>query len=115
LQLLADDNASNDAGTAVNAAFEAIGGPQPIVLAEQVASVPLVGLIEGGDGDGDPGDGDGDGDSESEESGDTTGDTGTGNPADDTGDGGCNCRTAERTGGSFGWLILIPLFVLRRK
>ncbi|HVI03308.1 MAG TPA: MYXO-CTERM sorting domain-containing protein [Enhygromyxa sp.] len=117
LQVLADDNISNDAGTAVNAAFEAVGGPEPIVLAEHVASVPLVGLIGGGDGDGDgdPGDGDGDGDpGESEESGDdSTGDTGA--TASDTGDGGCNCRTTTHSAGSLGWLLLLPLLTRRRK
>lgn len=116
LQVLADDNSSNDAGTFVNAAFAAVAGPTPIVLTEHVANVPLVGLIGGGDGDGD-GDGDsgnGDGDGDSEESGDdSTGDTGT--PANDTDDGGCNCRTTNKSAGSFGWLLLIPLFMLRRK
>lgn len=113
LQVLADDNVSNDAGAFVNAAFDAVGGPAPIVLAEHVANVPLVGLIEGEGGDGE-GDGDSDGDGDSEESGDTS-ESDSGSPASDTGDGGCNCRATGKTpNGSLAWLILTPLLMLRR-
>lgn len=114
LQVLVDDNVQNGAGTAVRAAFEASGGPQPIVLAEQIASVPLTGLIGGGDGDGDPGDGDGDGDGDPGETGDPTGDTGNEGPsAEDA--RGCNCNGGERPRGPLGWLLLIPALGLRRR
>jgi MYXO-CTERM domain-containing protein len=113
LQVLADDNLSNDAGAEVVAAFAAVGGPEPIVLARQSVSVPLTGLIDGGDGDpgdgdpddGDPGDGDGDPSGESE--------TGAG-PAIDEGRG-CSCAT-DPSEGSPGWLLfmfLLPVVARR--
>jgi hypothetical protein len=113
LQLLVDDNQTNAAGTDVQAAFAAVGGPEPIVVAEQSVSVPLTGLIGGGDGDGDPGDGDGD--PSGETSSDTGSGTGTEGPAiDGGGDSGCSC-TGAAPSRSLGWLLLLPLLGIRRR
>ena len=98
LQLLADDNQTNDAGQAVAAAFAAVGGPEPILVAEAVAMVPLTGLIETGDGDGDPGDGDGDGDGSTETD---AGGTNTGTPSTN-GDEASGCACSADSGGSGG-------------
>jgi hypothetical protein len=118
LQLLADDNQTNDAGTAVQAAFAAVGGPEPVVVAEQSTSVPLTGLLGGGDGDGDPGDGDGDPSGES--TGESTGASETdGATASDGGDSGCACASAERSSRSAGGLLLVslmlPIMAIRRR
>jgi len=113
LQLLVDDNHSNDAGIVAHAAFEAIGGPAPIVLAERSVSVPLHGLIEAGDGDGD---------------GDTSTDTGTDTGTDSEGETGAPatddagaCRCSAESDGSPGsrpswlWLTVLLLPALRAR
>ncbi|MFO7563228.1 MAG: hypothetical protein R6X02_11340 [Enhygromyxa sp.] len=116
LQLLVDDNQTNDAGVALRAAFEAIDGPQPVVLAERSATVPLTGLLSGGgeSDDGESGDGDPEesGDSGDEESSDTGSDAPT--ASDDDGARGCSCTNTDRRPG-LGWLLLAPLALLRRR
>lgn len=130
LDLLRDDNLSNDAGQAVWDMYEADGGPQPVELARAEISVPLTGLDEptgetgDGDGDGDGGgdgggDGDGDGDpaetGSSGESGAGTGETGPGAREDG---GGCACSSGSsgsRGAGVVGLLVLLLAGVRRRR
>jgi MYXO-CTERM domain-containing protein len=118
LDQLRDDNVVNDAGQAVWDMYLEDGGPQPMVLATAVVTVPLTGLElpdpGDGDGDGDPGDGDpgdgdpGDGDGDSGD-GDGDGTETTGETAGGTEDGsGCSCATNERR--EPGALALFGLF-----
>lgn len=128
VQLLADDNTTNEAGSDVAMMFEALGGPQPLVLAEAALAVPIVAFGEppvestggvddttsaGGSSDG--------GTSTGTPGGGTTVASGTGTETDDVGqtDGGggegCGCTS---TGGSdrTGALLLVPaLWVARRR
>jgi len=46
LDLLAEDNATNAAGTDLLALFDTHGSPEPVVLGEQLASVPVSGFVE---------------------------------------------------------------------
>ncbi len=112
LQVLRDDNNSNLAGEVAQDAFSAIGGPEPIVLAQRSQIVALTGL-EGGESTEDS----------SEDSGrDTGGDssegsvaTGTGSetgPLDDGGGASCGCRTRPRGPGRLGPLTLILLLAV---
>ncbi|MCA9697379.1 MAG: hypothetical protein KC431_07630 [Myxococcales bacterium] len=118
LQLLGDDNVSNDAGQLVQGAFAAVGGPAPVLLAEASAAVPLSGLIGGGDtGETDTTTG--------SDTSDTT-ETGTGNddigsdttdaPAGDDASGGCGC-VSDPSRGKVGLLPLLLLLgaVARRR
>jgi MYXO-CTERM domain-containing protein len=122
LEFLAEENQTNDAGTHVVDAFEAIGGSVPIVLAEASASVPLTGLLGGeetGEGDSDTGEtetsGDGDGDTGTESADDEIGDIGeTGPGLDEGAESGCSCSTDGAPGrplaGLLGlWVLLLPL------
>jgi len=102
LELLAEDNATNAAGTDLLALFDTHGSPQPVVLAEHVASIPVSGFVEP-----DPETGSSAGPTTSETqagTGETTATTslptgsGSGTPATDSGgetdadDSGCGCR-----------------------
>ena len=44
IELLADDNQTNDAGTEIAARFEAMGWATPVVLAEEQLSIPISGF-----------------------------------------------------------------------
>lgn len=123
LEFLATENHTNSAGADAQALFPA--EPDPLVLAEWTASVPLRGLVE----EGESSDGTSDGTSTSDGTGDapttgaTTGSTGatstgpgpTGTTADATGsattggqqggDDGCGCRQSGPAGG-FALLLL---------
>ncbi|NVB37986.1 hypothetical protein G6O69_09090 [Pseudenhygromyxa sp. WMMC2535] len=106
LDQLLEDNLSNDAGQRVTDAFDDLGGPQPIVLAEASASVTLTGLLgtgadeSGGDELGSEG-----------ESSDEVGSEGSG--SDETGEPGanasegCGCASTDpQRGGGWAWAWL---------
>jgi hypothetical protein len=111
LQVLVDDNVSNQAGVFVRDAFAAVGGPEPILVAEAIASVPLTGLIEGGD---EGGDADGDAGEDSSGSGGDT-DTDTGGPSVGDPTRGCACAAAPGRSAPVWLLALLPLLGLRRR
>lgn len=125
LATLLEDNAINDAGMVVDDAFAAIGGAEPILLAEATATVPLTGLEGTSTG--------------TEESGETSTDTGTelgeseesdeigessadamGDDADGSGSG-CSCSADEGSPGRdpsapfAAGLMLLGLAALRRR
>ncbi|MFV8750174.1 MYXO-CTERM sorting domain-containing protein [Nannocystaceae bacterium ST9] len=119
LEFLAETNQTNDAGTHVADAFDAIGGSVPIVLAEASASVPLTGLIGDEDTgtDSSGGETSDTGDSTSDATGDDeVGETSAG--VDEGGESGCSCSSAGggKGGGSLaGLVLLVGLLPLRRR
>ena len=122
LDQLRDDNETNAAGADVHDMFSDDGGPQPVVLAEQVATVPLTGLQDPPPGDGDPsGDGDGDpgGDGDGDPSGDGDGDpagTGETGPGASEGGEGCSCSSEGAPTGPIALVVgLLALVGLRRR
>jgi hypothetical protein len=127
VQLLADDNVTNEAGSDVAMQFETLGGPQPLVLAEATLAVPIVGFGEppvestgaadttagpmgssgggGGSSSGTPLDG-------------TTAATGSGTETDapgqdDEGGDGCSCVSAGGSGRGAA-LLLVPVVLVGR-
>jgi MYXO-CTERM domain-containing protein len=119
LEFLVDENQTNDAGTHVADAFDAIGGSVPVVLAEASASVPLTGLLGGGETESGESETHGEsgesGESETESGDDEIGETGP--SLDEGGESGCSCTTGDSPGrpllGLFGLAIL--LLPLRRR
>jgi MYXO-CTERM domain-containing protein len=117
LEFLAEENQTNDAGTHVVTAFDAIGGSVPVVLTEASASVPLTGLLgesDTGETDIDSGDS-GSGDTGTESGEDEVGETGPG--LDEGGESGCSCTTEDVPGRPLlGWVgLMILLAPLRRE
>jgi hypothetical protein len=111
LDFLADENGTNEAGTTVQAAFDALGGPAPVVVVQDSVEIPLRGL-QGQDGPGETDTGSTDGQTDDTEP--TGSDTGESTPQDDEGDGGCGCTQASSA--PLGWLSLfLPLLALRRR
>ncbi len=117
LEFLVDENQTNDAGTKVADAFDAIAGSVPLVLAEASASVPLTGLIGGETESG------GETSSGSDTSGETLG-TGedevgeSGAGIEGGGDSGCSCSSSseDRPARPFAALGLLLLALpLRRR
>ncbi len=125
VQLLADDNVTNEAGSDVAMQFEALGGPEPLVLAEASVSVPIVGFGEP------PVESTGAVDTTAGSMGttaagtsaaDSTAASASGTESEgpgqsDDGGGGCSCDSAGREGGSgplASWL-LVPLGLLARR
>jgi len=119
IEQLAEDNlGTSNAGATVVAQFEALGWARPVVLAEQVASIPITGLMLPSLGSTGP-----DGPSEG-----TTGATMTGSgsttapnlmtdanesPLDDG--GGCTCRSGRPTAGGWASMLLLPLMAFGRR
>jgi hypothetical protein len=130
VQLLADDNVTNEAGSDVAMQFDALGGAQPLVLAQAALAVPIVGFGEppvestgvaettagpvdssGGSGSGTPLDG-----TTAASNGTTAASTGTEtDPSgqDDGGDG-CGCVTGG-SGRAAAWLLAPLVLVARRR
>jgi hypothetical protein len=104
IDFLAEENATNSAGTEVADLFEQLGGAPPVVLAEASATVPLSGLTPAATEEtasassgSEPGEGT------------TAGQTGeTGSEGSSDGPGGCACGIAGGRAGSLaaGWLGL---------
>lgn len=119
IEVLAEDNETNAAGTDLAALFDERGGATPVLLAQASASVPLNGLDEGGETGTDGG-----GDEAADTAGETTDpplDTGsedeTLGATDEGGNDGCGCSHARPATGSPGWLLLgfAGLLGLRRR
>ncbi len=127
VQLLADDNVTNEAGSDVAMMFDALGGAQPLVLAEAMLAVPIVGFGEppaGSTGAVDTGVDDTAGAASSGGPGGSTGlpggetsagssGTGDGGQGEDGG-GGCGCTSRGRPAGAAA-LWVLPALVLRRR
>lgn len=120
IEVLAEDNETNSAGTDVAALFDERGGAAPVVLAEASATVPLSGLDEDGESETEGGE---DSAGDSAEGMDSTAPTDTGGESEtlgatDEGDGGggCQCSHARHRDGA-GWLLLglAGLGVARRR
>jgi MYXO-CTERM domain-containing protein len=126
LQFLADENTSNDAGNDVASLFEAAGGAEPVVLAEQTLQIPISGFgaVEGttGTADDTAGTADAGGLTSTTSGSITTGpmtDTGTGetddNGQDDSG-GGCGCHApSEPTAPAWMMFACFGLLATRRR
>jgi MYXO-CTERM domain-containing protein len=125
VQLLVEDNVTNEAGSDVAMMFDALGGPQPMVLAEAALTVPIVGFgeppvestgtAESGvvDSSGGPGGSEG-GTSTGLPGGSTTAiDSETDGPGQDD-PGGCGCTS---DGGSTpgAALLLVPVVLAARR
>ena len=103
---LVDANVTNSAGVDVASKFEAMGGVQPMVIAEASQSVPLSGLLPVPNGS--------ETGSETAEAGETAADE-SGDPSGE-GDGGCGCRSDDGgAGGGFAALGLLGLVGWRRR
>lgn len=119
LEFLADENQTNEAGTHVVDAFEAIGGSVPILVAEASASVPLTGLLGGDEtGESDTGEEDTSTDesgSETESGDDEIGETGGG--VDEGGESGCACSSGDSPDRPLAGLVglAVLLLPLRRR
>lgn len=121
VQLLADDNVTNDAGNDVAMLFDAMGGAPPVVLAEAGLQVPLVGLADPSAGttavDTTAGPPPSTGGTTSTTGVDSTGPSttttgsSTGTGQNDGGGGGCGCTTGGSTPGAW-WLLFGPLGLL---
>ena len=132
IEVLADDNVTNEAGNDVAMRFDTAGGATPLVLAEQVVEIPIepaaVGTTTGTD----------DGSVDSTGANGTTGEasttgsmttvgssgavgetgdeTGTGGPMqDDDGGDGCSCATGRPVGAAWWSLVLLGLARRRRR
>jgi len=125
LDFLVDENVTNAAGQAARDAYDAAGGPEPAVLASAAFTIPLTGLLQGGETTGSATD---------TSAGSTAGSTATTSAATDTsagstadtvsasgattgpmmtGDGGCACTSVGASTGAP--LLLVPLLALRRR
>lgn len=130
VQLLADDNVTNEAGSDVAMQFEALGGAPPLVLAEASVAVPIVGFGEppaestgaadsGADTTAGLGDSSGGGASTGIPGGGTGASSGT--ETDDAGQGdgggeGCGCVSNGRSGsGRAAQLLLVPIVLVARR
>ncbi|MCA9652976.1 MAG: hypothetical protein H6712_25295 [Myxococcales bacterium] len=118
VQLLADDNTSNDAGNHVAMLFDTMGGAPPLVLAEQSLAVPIVGFGEPPSGtsgglDDTTGGGEGPGGTTSAGGADTSTGSGDTEPGQDEDGGGCSCSSRGR--GSVAWWLLPVLGVAARR
>jgi len=122
VQLLADDNVTNDAGSEVAMLFDTMGGAPPLVLAEQSQQVPIVAFGEvpaGSTGPGSTGSLDSTGTPPPPDDGDlsTGGSTSSGSegPAMSDDSGGCGCTSSEKPGPAAWWLGLVLMPWLRRR
>lgn len=127
VQLLADDNVTNEAGSDVAMLFDTMGGAQPVTLAEASLQIPISAFGEPPPGttgaDATAGTVDDTGRTTSggsvSGSGAATGSTETGEPGQDDEGGGCGCR-ARGSGratwwASWGALALLGLVGRRRR
>jgi len=130
IEVLANDNVTNEAGNDVAMRFDTAGGATPLVLAEQTLEIPIepaavgtTGTSDGADSTGGPGSTTGDantsgpmttaGSSGAADVGETGGETGTGGPTqDDDGGDGCSCRTGAPQAA---WWMVVLLGVARRR
>lgn len=130
VQLLADDNVTNDAGSDVAMQFETLGGAPPLVLAEAALTVPITGFGEppvestgamdtgaadttagsGGSGEGGSSTGLPGGGTVASSTGSETDDAGQG---DDEG-GGCGCVGGGGSGRGAA-LLLVPVVLVARR
>lgn len=126
VQLLADDNTTNDAGSEVAMLFETLGGAAPIVLAEQTLAIPIVSFGEPpvsstGAVDGTAGPLDSSGGVGTTGPGITTGTTAatgteTEGPGQDDEGGGCGCVAGRGDGdGRAAWWLVVPLGLWARR
>jgi hypothetical protein len=123
VQLLADDNVTNEAGSDVAMMFDALGGPQPLVLAEAALSVPIVGFGEPpGESTGGPetgtvdttaSPGSGEGSSGLPGASTMATDSDTEGPGQDD-PGGCGCVSGRGTRGGAA-LLLVPVVLAARR
>jgi hypothetical protein len=130
VQLLADDNVTNEAGSDVAMQFDALGGAPPLVLAEAALTVPIVGfaeppsestgVLDTGSADTTAGaSGSGEGGSSTGIPGGSTmattdGDTDDAGQGDEDG-GGCGCAGGGGSGHGAGLLLVPVLLVARRR
>ena len=132
IQVLANDNVTNEAGSDVAMLFDTAGGAPPMLLGEATIAIDIDGFGEAppttGTGPGlttgsvDTTAGDDDDDDDDDATGPLTtvgtsnGDDGTGTEGpgqDEDGGDGCSCTSSGRTGA--GWLLLLPVVMLRRR
>jgi hypothetical protein len=119
VQLLVDDNTSNEAGSDVAMMFDVLGGPQPLVLAEASVALPIVGFgelpVESSGGLDSSGTGSSESGAGTEAPG-TASSTGTGTESADAGHGGggggCGCSSGTGRGAP---LLLAPLLLVARR
>lgn len=122
VEFLADENSTNDAGNELAMRFDLAGGATPVVLAEQVLSIPISGFGESQPGstgvDESAGDTVGPGtDTTAGLPGGTAAESSTGDGGQtDGGGGGCQCRAEPRGGawGSGAWALLLGGLWARR-
>jgi len=133
IEVLANDNVTNEAGNDVAMLFDTAGGAPPMLLGEATLAVPIDGFGEpppttgtgpdtgavdttAGDDDDDDDDDD-DLDTGPVTTAGTTNNaegTGTEGPGqDEDGGGGCSCSTEGR--GNAAWLLLLPAVAMRRR
>jgi MYXO-CTERM domain-containing protein len=124
LEFLVEEDQSGMAGVAAKAAYEAIGGPEPVVLASSVVLVPVTGLMSGESDDGGEATSDGgtsSGTSESTSAGvtgeplTTEGGSATISGGEDVETGGCGCSSSGGGGGSLLGIVLAALARRRRR
>ena len=125
VEILAEDNVTNEAGSHVAMLFDTLGGAPPLVLAEASLSVPIVGFGDppaGSTGGVDTGIVDGTAGSSAGEGGTSTGLPGGGTTAESETDGsgqddeggGCGCVTGPRSGHGAA-LLLVPVLLAGRR
>ena len=126
IELLANDNETNEAGTEIASRFEAMGWATPVVLAEQEISIPIASF---GGGSGSSSTSDGGGEESTAASTPTTDPTTAADPTGDTasasssdtdapsqgGGGGGGCRVGGEDGAAWGLGLLMLGFVRRRQ
>ncbi|MCH9682632.1 MAG: cytochrome c family protein [Deltaproteobacteria bacterium] len=121
IQLLADDNRTNEAGSEVAMLFETMGGAPPIVLAEDSVTVPIVGFGEppssSTGADSTAGNLTGGNDTAvATDSAGTMGSTATdaGPGQDDDDGGGCACSSRDDSQRG-AWWLLVPMGLVARR
>jgi len=131
VQLLADDNVTNEAGSDVAMQFDALGGAPPLVLAEAALTLPIVGfgepptestgVLDTGSVDTTAGgSGSGEGGSSSGLPGGGTVATTVDSETDDAGQGdgggdGCGCVSGSDGSGHGTALLLVPIVLVARR
>lgn len=112
IELLRDDNVSNDAGQLVFDLFEEIGHAKPVVLGQTVRKLPVTGLVGQPTP---PGGADTTAGSDEGTGAGGTGDGGSTSSAaqEDGADGGCSCRAVAPSRGT--WALFSVLLVARRR
>jgi len=123
IELLANDNESNEAGSDVAMLFDAAGGAPPMLLGEAELTIPIT-AFGGASGSSSSDSGpavDSTADSpgaSTDGPGATTGagtSSGTGGGGQDDDGGGCSCTSGGQQSGGAGWLALFGLAAVRRR